>query len=194
MPLLTRLGGMAAAAALVLAVAAPAPAQELDDVAQRIAAQSAALGQVLDRLSRPDVARAVVDSAVRGDARTFEGLFKGIEVQVPNKCVWIADTVEKLTSTFVGFEEQCRLRDDLTPDEWIQYVLITLRHHPPTKVEDDGPPTFEVVGDGHVVIPPGPYLDDLKANGLVTCQLVKKYSSGISLFPGKPERFCFVKP
>jgi len=194
MTLLTRLSRGAAAAALVLAATAPAPAQEIDALAQHIAKQSAALNQVLDRLSRPESARAVVDSALRGDARTFEGIFEGIEVKVPNKCVWIADTVEKLTSTFVGFDRECWLRDNLTPDEWVQYVLITLRHHPPVAVDEDAPPTFQVASDGHVLIPAGDYLNELDAHGLVTCKLVKKYSSGIFLFPGKPERFCFQKP
>lgn len=194
MTLLTRLGRAAAAAALVLAVTAPAQAQELDDLAQHIAAQSAALNQVLDRLKNPDIARAVVTSALENDARSFEGLFEGIDVQVPNKCVWIADTVEKLTSTFIGFEEQCWLRDDLSLDEWIQYVLITKKYYPPVAKDPNAPPTLEVVGDGHVVIPPGDYLNELKAHGLVNCKLVKKYSSGIFLFPGKPERFCFQKP
>jgi hypothetical protein len=195
MTLRTRIARVAAAAALVLAVTVPTEAQELDDLAQHIASQSAALGQVLDRLSRPEIARAVVATALEGDARKFEGLFEGIDVEVPNRCVWIADTVEKLTSTFVGFAEECRLRDDLTLDEWIQYVQITRRHHRFVLAENDGSsPAFEVVGDGHVVIPPGAYLDELKANGLVACSLVKKYSSGIFLFPGKPERFCLGKP
>src|SRR6267378_2940132 len=125
MTLLTRLSRAAAAASLVLAVIASAHAQELDNLANHIATQSAALSQVLDRLSRPDTARAVVESALKGDARTFTQIFDGIDVKVPNKCVWISDTVEKLTSTFVGFEEQCRLRDNLTQAEWAQYVSIT---------------------------------------------------------------------
>ena len=191
MTLLTR---MAAAAALVFAAGAGAHAQELDDIAQHIASQSAALDQVLDRLKQPEIARAVVDSALKGDLRRFEGLFEGVEVKVPNKCVWIADTVEKLTSSFVGLEEQCVLRDDLTLDEWILYVQITRRYYTPVAVDPNAPPTLEVVGDGHVVIAPGDYLNELKANGLVNCKLVPKYSSGIFLFPGKPERFCLGRP
>lgn len=195
MTLLTRLGRLAAATALVLAVTAPAPApaQELHDLARHIAEQSAALNQVLDRLSRPEIARAVVDSALEGDARTFEGIFEGVEVKVPNKCVWIADTVEKLTSKFTGFEEQCRVKDNLTHDEWILYVIITMRHHSPVAANEDDPATLNLVGSDPV-IPPGPYLDELKAHGLVHCPLVPTYHSGISLFPGKPERFCFQKP
>ena len=194
MTLLTRLGRVAAAAALVLALTAPASAQELDELAQHIASQSAALDQVLDRLKHPETARAVVTSALKNDPWAFERLFEGIDVPVRDKCVWIADTVEKLTSTYVGLGEECTLRDDLTRNEWIQYVLITIRHHPPTAVDPNAPPVFEVVGNGPVVIPPGAYLDELKAHGLVTCKLVKKYSSGFFLFPGKPERFCFGKP
>jgi len=185
MRLITRLGGLAAAA-LLLAVAPPAPAQELDDIAGHIAAQSAALGPLLDRLSKPEVAHAVVDSAFRGDARKFEGLFEGIEVQVPNKCVWIADTVEKLTSTFVGFGEECRLRNNLTASEWMEYVLITQRYYPLTSV--NSPPALDAV------IPPGDYLEELRAHNLVSCPYVRKYHSGIFLFPGKPERFCLGKP
>lgn len=181
-----------AAAALVLSVAAPAPAQEFDDLADHIAQQAGALGQVMDRLRRPEVARAVVESALKGDPRGFEGLFDGIEVQVPNKCVWIADTVEKLTSKFVGFEDQCWLRDDLTRSEWFLYVQITQKYFPPTTVNNNPPPT--VLADGHILIPPGAYFDELNANGLVHCESVKKYSSGIFLFPGRPERFCLGKP
>jgi hypothetical protein len=191
MNVLTRMGRTAAAAALALASSsAPASAQEpLDDLAGHIATQSRALNQVLDRLGRPDIARAVVDSALRGDARTFEGLFEGVELQVPNRCVWIADTVEKLTSTFVGLEQECRLRTDLTRGELFDYIQITLKHYPPPQyVAKDGTP-LPAIGD---VIPPGPYLDELRAHGLVNCALVKKYSSGIFLFAGKPEKFCLL--
>lgn len=185
MRLITRLGGLAAAA-LVLAVAAPAHAQELDDIAKHLSAQSLTLGQVLDRLSKPEVARAVVESAAHGDAPTFESLFDGIEVKVPNKCVWIAETVEKLTSTFVGRETQCRLRIDLTASEWAEYVLITLRYYPLSGA--NSPPALDAV------IPPGDYLKELQDHNLVSCSLVAVYNSGIFLFPGRPERFCFGKP
>jgi hypothetical protein len=194
MRLLIHLGVTVAAAALVLSVSAPAPAQDFDDLADHIAQQAGALGQVMDRLRRPEVARAVVETALKGDPRGFEGLFDGIEVEVPNKCVWVADTVEKLTSTFVGFENQCWLRDDLTLSEWFLYVQITRKYFPPTKVDPNNtPPT--VLADGHILIPPGAYFDELNANGLLHCgEPVKKYSSGIFLFPGRPERFCLGKP
>jgi hypothetical protein len=94
-----------------------------------------------------------------------------------------------LTSTFVGFDEQCRLRTDLTRGEWLDYILVTLRHDP-SRLEGQGP-VLRALDD---VIPPGPYLEELKAHGLVTCALVRKYSSRLSLFPGTPERFCLGKP
>ena len=185
MRLITRRRGLAAAA-LVLAMAAPAPAQELDDISKHIAAQAAALGPLLDRLSKPEVARAVLESAARGDAPAFEGLFEGIEVKVPNRCVWIADTVEKLTSTFVGFERQCRLRTNLTPGEWAEYVLITQRYYPVGGPVS--PPALDAV------IPPGDYLKELQDHNLVLCPFTETYHSGIFLFPGRPERFCLGKP
>jgi len=194
MRLLTRLAVMAAAASLVLAIAAPAPAQEFDDLADHIAQQAGALGQVMDRLRQPEIARGVVESALKGDPSAFEGLFDGIEVKVPNKCVWIADTVEKLISKFDGFENQCWLRDDLTLSEWFLYVQITRKYFPPTKVDPDIPPPT-VLSDGHILIPPGAYFDELNANGLVHCGEPKaKYTSGIFLFPGRPERFCLGRP
>jgi hypothetical protein len=33
---------------------------------------------------------------------------------------------------------------------------------------------------GHDVIPPGPFLDELKANGLVTCEGHQKYNQAIA--------------
>lgn len=193
MRFLTRLGVTGAAAALALSVAAPAPAQEFDDLADHIAQQAGALGPVMERLSHPEVARAVVETALKNDPRGFEGLFDGINVPVLDKCVWIADTVEKLTSKFEGLAEQCWLRDDLTPSEWLLYVQITRSYFPPTKVDPNNPPAT-VLADGHIVIPPGAYLNELNANGLVHCEKKPKYSSGIFLFPGRPERFCLGKP
>jgi hypothetical protein len=193
MRLFTRLGLTGVAAVLVLSVAAPAPAQEFDDLADHIAQQAGAMSQVMERLRRPEVARAVVESALKGDPRGFEGLFDAIDVPVLDKCVWIADTVEKLTSKFVGFEKQCSLRDDLTLSEWFLYVQITRKYFPPTKVDPNDPPPT-VLADGHVLIPPGAYRDELEASGLLNCPRAPKYSSGIFLFPGRPERFCLGKP
>src|SRR5687768_10269414 len=110
MNLLTRWSRSAAAATLLLAGSAQASADEIGDFAGQIAGNSAAFRLVLDRLSSPEIARLAVESAVRGDARAFNQLFEGIELQVPNKCFYISDVIETVSSHFTMVEE-CRVRD-----------------------------------------------------------------------------------
>jgi hypothetical protein len=39
-------------------------------------------------------------------------------------------------------------------------------------------------------IPPGPFLEELKANGLVTCDKKPKHDVSTVVVLGKPERVC----
>jgi hypothetical protein len=43
---------------------------------------------------------------------------------------------------------------------------------------------------GRRVIPPGAFLDELKANGLVTCESRMTYDTNTILVLGKPEQVC----
>lgn len=192
MNLLTRLGG-SAAAALLLAGSAQAPADEIDDLAGQIAGRSAAVRLVLDRLSAPETARLVVESAVRGDARAFNQLFEGIELEVPNKCFYISELIETMSSSQVWVQE-CSIRDNLTWAEWNNYFAIAKRHDQLGGRGNNTALLVETDASGGAVVTPGAFLDELKANGLVTCQFVKKYVSGSSLVFGKPQRFCFQQP
>ncbi|MGH2673867.1 MAG: hypothetical protein ACRDKA_13165 [Actinomycetota bacterium] len=65
--------------------------------------------------------------------------------------------------------EVCVLRDDLTPAERGLYLMIAIRHGaliPLTKAEG----SLIMLGPGPE-IPPGPFLDELKANDLVDCSV-----------------------
>lgn len=189
MDLVTRLGRSAAAAALVLAGTA-ASAQEVGDLAHQIATRSAALSQVLDRLSVPETAQTLVNSAIAGDPRAFNRIFDGIELPVVNKCFWISELVEKLT-TSGGFVEQCWLREDLSTAEWLRYTQIAVQY----ALTKGGQFTdVETDASGHTLIRPGAFLDELKANGLVTCVQVWKTTGSTSLVFQKPERFCIHTP
>jgi hypothetical protein len=189
MNLVTRLG--LPAAALVLTVSTSARAQEVDPLAQQIAAHSAATLQVLERLSAPQTAQRFVNAAIAGDPRTIDDILNGIELPVVNKCFWVSELVEKFTSS-TGFVQQCWVREDLSTEEWFRYTQIAVRHDQIGR--DAVEVTYEKDALGHVLIPRGPFLDELKADNLVTCEWVRKTTGRSSVLFGKPERFCVHTP
>jgi hypothetical protein len=190
MKLVTLLGRSAAVAALLLAVTAQAPADEVDDLARQIAGRSAALSQLMERLSAPETALTLVNSAVTGDARSFNRIFEDIDFQVEDRCFWVSKLVEKLTSTLSQAEE-CWLRDDLTTEESFLYIKIAVQHghlgRAPTTI-------LQTNSSGRTLIPAGAFRDELRATGLATCKLVFKHNSATSLVFAKPERFCLQQP
>ena len=190
MNLVTHLGRVAAAAALVLTVTPVAPAQELDPLTQQISATSAALIPLLERLSSPDVSRRLIDTAIRGDVRGYNQILDGIELPVVDKCFWVTEVLQKFT-TVGGFVEQCSVRTDLSDEEWFQYTVIALQHG-----QGKGGTFDEFVTDsaGHTYVNRGAFLDALKANGLVSCALIWKTTGRTTAVLQAPERLCVKTP
>jgi hypothetical protein len=80
------------------------------------------------------------------------------------------------------------LRDDLTTEERVLYLSIATRHGariPLTEAQE----AMMTLGQGPE-IPPGPFLEELKANGLVTCDKKPKHDVSTVVVLGKPERVC----
>lgn len=144
------------------------------------ARQFAAVAEFVATLGDPGKVAELVDVLNRRDADRFEEI-TGPFGDFPSRCSLMCHVAVEVISTGSAPElvEQCSLRTDLTPSESFAAFLIYRRHFGAGR-----PPTVSVVGtlSGEVlvaeIIPPGSYLDELKANGLVTCSNVLKPGSG----------------
>ena len=145
-------------------------------VSDELAGEAGALADVLENWRRPEVARAVVESLLDNDRDRFSELLQ-FKIDGPGDpderrryiCYKLLLLVEKLGQPkfLPGATETCYLRTDLSPEERRRYLAIVL------EFSDSGqPPTLYdrgTVGLQGPEIPPGPFLEALKAERLVTC-------------------------
>ena len=161
------------------------PSESYSDLAERFGT----LSQLFRQLSSPNATQELINSLVAGDAEAFGRIIDGVKFPTLGKCFWVWEVIERVISTPTGFVEECSLRNDLTPAEWGLYLSIAFRHRHMQPVAKTMEVTLEV-HDGRHIIPPGAFLDELKANGLVECALRMTYDTSTTLLPGKPERLC----
>lgn len=83
-----------------------------------------------------------------------------------------------------GREEKCFLRQDLSVEEHILYRQIVRQHYKPV-VHEPGSLDLklDVVGAGPagIEVPPGPFLDALRAAGLVDCRYYVTFDTSIQV-------------
>jgi hypothetical protein len=161
----------------------------LNEVFQDLAKRFGALSQLFGQLSSPEAARKLLDSLAGGNAAAFNQIVDRVEIPVYGKCFWVQELIERVVMTPTGFVEECWLRENLTPAERSLYRIIAFRHSHETPVAKSMEVTLHE-RTGHRVIPPGAFLDELKANGLVTCERRMTYDTSTILVLGRPERVC----
>jgi hypothetical protein len=160
----------------------------LDDLYRDFADRFRALSQLFGQLGSPERAQELLDSLISEDAEAFTRLVDRVDYPMQvGKCFWVREIVERIVSTPSGFVEECWLRDDLTLQERMLFFQIAFRHRQVTPVAGGMEVTLR---DGRSIIPAGPFLDELKANGLVTCALRMTYDTSTTLGLSKPERIC----
>jgi hypothetical protein len=127
------------------------------------------VGEFFRGLSRPERVRSVIRSLQADGPEEFRRLMDEIP-DFPGRCLTLCASVRNIVEgATVQEEERCALRVDLTTAERVFAWQIYERHFGPTRpepVEVSGPGLHAIVLE---IIPPGPYLDELKANNLVTC-------------------------
>jgi hypothetical protein len=186
-----------AAAVGLLSIAAAAGAQPKppeggstpDAYYEEVAARFGALHELSGRLSSPDAVRELVGIMVKGDAAGFNAFLDELKLPLTGKCWWAHDMIDTVMRTSGDTEEVCTLREDLTPQERFLYIVIAARYGQLTGGKTGG---FHVVGVP-MPIPPGPFLDELKAAGLVKCTQRPKESDSLPI-AGKPYYFCLGDP
>jgi hypothetical protein len=171
----------------------PAPKSteaNLDGLYKDLAVRFSGLSQLFGQLGTPEAVADLFASLVSDDAEPFNKFIDPFEIPVLGKCLWVREVIERVVVTPTGLVQECWLRDDLTPAERWLYIRIAMRHRQLTPVGVGvGTPTFQII-EGHAIIPPGPFLDELQANGLVTCETRMTYETSTVLGFSKPERVC----
>lgn len=150
------------------------------ELSEGFAERVGALADLFARWRKPDIARAVIDSLIEGDGKAFRELSE-VDLPIPplDRCAWIVEVVEKVVPV-PRTEDVCRLRELLSPAEKRLYVAIVLEFRQSGQL----PPI-----DASGAIPPGPFLEALRAAGLVHCE-PEWAGGGLELVIGKPERVC----
>jgi hypothetical protein len=184
-----RIGRIAAVVAAIVLGAVSARAGEVpEQLAKELRERSRALASLYDRLATEDGAQALVNALASGKPDDFARVYEGLELPVQNRCAWVRDALDVIVSEPKPSDE-CVLRDDLTPEERLLYLMIATKYaqvfYPvPPRV----PSSLVLIP---ALIPPGPFLDELKANGLVKCKLVfAQGSGGQKLLHSAPYHFC----
>ena len=184
-----RIGRIAAvAAAIVVGAVAAHAGENPEQLAKDLQDRSRALASLYDRLATYEGTQTLVKALASGKAEDFAQVYAGLELPVQNRCAWVRDAVDVIVAEPKRSDE-CVLREDLTQAERLLYLMIAMKHaqvfHPvPPRVPSPFVPL-------PALIPPGPFLDELKANGLVKCKLVLAQGGGSGkLFQSAPYRFC----
>jgi hypothetical protein len=150
------------------------------ELSEGFAERAGALADLFARWREPEVARAVLDSLIEGDTRAFRDLSE-IDLPIPplDRCAWIVEVLEKVVPVPITGEE-CRVPELLSPEQRRLYIAIVLEFWKKEQL----PPI-----DASGVIPPGPFLDALKAARLINC-VPTSTGAGLELVIGKPQRIC----
>jgi hypothetical protein len=151
----------------------------LERAAADFAARAAALADLLRRWRRPADARAVITTLLAGDGTAFRELLTDFDPPLPGKCRWLCGVIESIIGGDVEFRTVCRLRTDLTAGErWLCLQLVQQFQPDELPVGDprDGPRAAR-----GAAIAAGPFLDALRAEGLVTC--TEEPVQGVALPP-----------
>jgi hypothetical protein len=163
---------------------------DIDTLYEDLAGRFRALGQLFDQFGSRDGAHKLVDSLISEDGAAFNRLIEPVDIpSIPQLgiCAWVREIIDRVVVTPTRVEV-CVLREDLTPEERALYLSIAMRHGaviPLTEAQE----AIMTLGQGPE-IPPGPFLEELKANGLVHCDDKDKHDVSTVVVLGKPERVC----
>jgi hypothetical protein len=164
---------------------------DFESLYEDLAGRFGALGRIFGQLETQGAARQLLEAIITGDPEALTRLIEPAEIpKWPQlgKCYWLKAIIERVVQTPV-LVEVCVLRDDLNPTERVEYFNIAIRYGTPILVREVEL-LLQSLGKGPE-IPPGPFLDELKARGLVMCKTEVKYDvSTIQGAFGKPERIC----
>ena len=168
----------------------PLIGEEFDGLVEEMAGRFQAFSQLFEKLSAVENVRTLFDSRIDSNPEAFSNLIDGFDIPKLDKCFWVSDVIDRIVSTPLGWVEECWLKDNLTPKERLTYLRICIRFGM-NKPQIVTPGTLVATVFGtHTIIPAGPFLDELKANGLVECRFHQTYDLSVVEVLGPPMRIC----
>lgn len=170
---------------------APTAEAALDRAAADFAARAGALADLLQRWRRPALARTVLASLLAGDGDTFRELLRDFDPPLAGKCWWLRDVVQAMAAD-VEFRSVWRLRTDLSAGERRLYLRLALQHRREGAawLPLAGGDATRATGAIGPVIVPGPFLDALRAEGLVVCVDEPVELAGLQQVLAMPALLC----
>ena len=163
----------------------------IDDLYHHLARRFRAVSQLFRKLGSEESVHQLLDSLILRDPDAFNRLIETLDIpDLPPhlKCRLYREWIEQVICDPYTVEI-CRLRLDLTADERLQYLLIAFRHRPLQPIATQPAIGISLLGE-NPEIQPGPFLDELKANNLVTCNHETRYDCKLQLAFGPPEWVC----
>jgi len=164
------------------------PDPDLSLMYRDYAARFATLSTFFGTLSTPEAVQPLLASLTGDDPRAFGRVIDGVDFPALGRCFWIREIVERVISTPRQITE-CSLRENLTREERLLYLVIAFRHRRENAVGLSMGTTLSAA-TGRPVIPPGPFLEELKANNLVNCDTRTISDTTFQPWLGVPERHC----
>jgi hypothetical protein len=162
---------------------------DLDGPYGDLADRFRALSHLFGALGSPRAAQDLIDGLLSDDPALFNQFADGLDLPMSGKCFWVREILERVLQSPSRLTKFCWLRDDLTPAQRLAYIRIAWRYRS-TPVLATQSTLPAILKDGHEVIPSGPFLDELEANGLTQCGEYWTHESVIVPVLGPPERVC----
>jgi len=136
----------------------------------------------------------VLASLLAGDGDTFRELLRDFDPPLAGKCWWLRDVVQAMVAD-VEFRSVWRLRTDLSGGERRLYLRLALQHRQQgaawlSLAGGDASRATGTAGAPGPVIAPGPFLDALRAEGLVVCVDEPVELAGLRQVLAKPAPLC----
>lgn len=162
---------------------------ELPALYADLAARFRSLSTVFAEFGSPEGAERLMRSLIEPDPKQFGRWTDQLDFPMVGKCVWLQGVIERVLTRWTGKKTVCWIRENLTAAERGLLFTLIIRYQlgrlGGSAATDPG-----MTVNGHPIIPEGPFLDALRANNLVTCQLVDTYDSWLTQVPAKPELVC----
>ncbi len=148
---------------------------DVDEMYVNLADHFQAASQLFGQFSTPESAQALFQTLATGDQESFNHLVDSLDFPILGKCAWVRELVTHVIVTSTPVTEYY-LRDDLTPQEWGVVWRLAAR--------------YQILIAVDLPFAEGPFLEELKARGLVRPKPGRSVIANLVELPGPYQHIC----